>query len=240
MKIPWYIASAMTASFMALVLCEFVGCNQTAAPKPTESPPAAAAPAPSMAAIKDARRRELMTARPTEYPHAKQDDLVRALGGEGVVAILHDPDRVEAVLLSEPKNAQTTPPHEYEPSTDAVLVDAEVGAHVVEVLLDPQLHWVIPKGAAKACFPVYGVRLSYLKADDHVDLYLCFLCDDVAVYANGKHVPYAQVQFAVEQLLGDVLKIFPDDPVLKHLSGRGPVAAGPPDPYGRPIGARDE
>jgi hypothetical protein len=140
------------------------------------------------------------------------------LGGEEVVALLRNPDRVEAVLLKTPAAPQTTPAHKYVPSTDAVAVDAVVASHAVELLLDEQLHRVTPEGVAKSCYPVWGVRLSFWKAKEKVDVYLCFMCEDVAVYWRGKQVPWANVRFVVRSLLDDALKIFPDYPALNQFS----------------------
>jgi hypothetical protein len=153
-----------------------------------------------------------------EISHPSREQLVGALGGERVIEILRGAERVEAVLLKMPPDPQTTPPHEYPVEGDSVVVKPAVALGFADWLVDSSRHLVAREGEAKGCFPIYYLRLRYSLGDSAVDVYVCFLCDDVTIYEEGKTVPYQGIDFAVDGSLHLALHIFPDDPALRQVA----------------------
>jgi hypothetical protein len=177
---------------------------------------------------------------PAVLQRPTRDQLVSAIGGEETVKTLRNASRVNAVRLTTPENPQLLPPHEYPVAEDSREVDSAVSASIVDLLLDPQIHVDAREGGSKpGCFPIYYLRLRYSSSDAEIDIYFCFSCDDVAIYANGERVRYQGIRFAVDGFLDRALEIFPDDPALKQAADRRtkPTENSAPnaesrDPYG--------
>jgi hypothetical protein len=150
-----------------------------------------------------------------------EQHLTRVLGGERVVAILKDPDRVEAVLLDEPKTfAGAYPePREYDVVSEPYSVAPETARSISQTLTTPELHRFIDPGT-KSCIPYYGVRITYHRGEDRLDLYFCFTCMDLAIYFNGAPVGAMQFLFTCKRLLKDMQTIFPDQPKFIELEDR--------------------
>lgn len=162
------------------------------------------------------------------------EQLVSALGGERAVEILRGAEQVEAVLLETPPNPQLAPPHEYPITGDWVMVESAVASSIADWLLEPSHHVVAREGIATGCFPIYYLRLRYSAGESAIDIYVCFSCDAVAVYADGDRVPYQRIRLAVDGLLGQALRIFPDDPALREAAARRNKRRETFDPYGDP------
>jgi len=122
-------------------------------------------------------------------------------------------DSAHAVLLQPPDDKHGRPPHEYKDASEERAVDESVLKDIVETLTTPTLHRGIV--GVTSCLPIYGVRISFFRADDRIDLYFCFTCDDLAVYLNDKPVGHMKFIFACKRLLSDVLQIFPENEELK-------------------------
>jgi hypothetical protein len=230
MRLLWYCAAGGTGALAAAMLI-LLASAANRSPPPIAAPiPVPVVAKPDLSTIKEQRRKEGMTARPVEQPPATKEDLVRALGGEEIVAFLQNPDWVEAVLLETPARPQTTPPDEYVPSTPDIRVDEEVAAHLVGILLEPGPHRLWPKGVVKGCYPVFGLRFRFYSNFDRVDLYVCLQCQHLIVYHGDQVIPFGGVEFNLELLLPDAVNVFPDEPSLR------PLAAAPSEFYGiRPI-----
>lgn len=137
------------------------------------------------------------------------------------MAILKHPDRVEAVLLGEPKkfDGAYPEPHEYDLVSDPQEVAADIARNVSDALTTRELHRIIDPGA-KSCITRYGVRMSYHSGTDKADLYFCFTCMDLAVYLNDKPVGLMQFIFVCKRLLDDMQSIFPDHTEFADLAKR--------------------
>jgi hypothetical protein len=189
----------------------------------------------------------------SRYPKtrpATYADLLKGLGGERVAAILRTPDKVEAVLLKPPDWKRGYGAHEYLVIAEPVAVDEATSKDIAEALLTPELHQIVL--AAKACLPIYGVRVTYWSGDERVDLNFCFQCAILAVYHSGEAVGGMSFDFVSKRLKDDAIRIFPSEPALKNVPNRtsdgltpipspedgltppappdGPVAPAPPRP----------
>lgn len=73
---------------------------------------------------------------------------------------------------------------------------------------------------AKACQPVYGVQLSFIRGAERVDVLLCFECDMLLVGRNGQTLGGEDFDHARGILVRAVKECFPDDEVIQQLRER--------------------
>jgi hypothetical protein len=71
--------------------------------------------------------------------------------------------------------------------------------------------------AAKACIPQYGVRMSFFRGNERVDVLFCFECDILVVFHNGRLTGGGSFDYAHNALLDDVKRLFPDDAAIQAL-----------------------
>ncbi len=82
------------------------------------------------------------------------------------------------------------------------------------VLLDESTYgWEYAKG----CIPDYGVRIQFQHDSDEVDVLLCFECNILLVYHNGKAVGGEDFDDGRPQLVEIAKAVFPDDEVIQSL-----------------------
>jgi hypothetical protein len=143
-------------------------------------------------------------------------ELIKELGGDDVAAVLRNATRVEAVLIEPPEGKHDNNPANYRAVSERQLVDSNVASSIGHTLLLPEEHRDL--GVRKACLPRYGVKLTYLAANDRVDVYFCFECALLAVHLNGKSVGGLDFEFAFRHLIHDVRQIFPDHKGLGDLA----------------------
>ena len=135
------------------------------------------------------------------------------------MATIREATRVEAYRLAAPSgrelSAEDASPLEYEVTSVPAVVPAERAKKLAQALLSPQTYeWE----AAKACVPIYGVKISFFKGSERVDVFFCFACDVLAV-ASGDSV-FGAEDFDHSRLLfvQIVKELFPDDPVIQGIS----------------------
>src|SRR5688500_7396685 len=99
-------------------------------------------------------------------------DAIKVVGGEEAIAILREPDKVEAFRLKDSEYHKTI--DEYETVGDGVAVDNDTAAKLAGLFSDAGSFQL---DSAKSCTPVYGVRIRFAKERDTLDLLFCFACD---------------------------------------------------------------
>jgi hypothetical protein len=148
---------------------------------------------------------------------SKRTALERLYGGPANLAIVARPTKVEAYRLGPLP-------------LEELSHDAAVGAHPVlagPVEL-PEADAVAVAAAlssadsyawhfGKACMPRYGVRLSFVRGPDRVDVLLCFECDILAAWRNGQWLGYEDFDDARPVLVRAVRAAFPDDAEIQSL-----------------------
>ncbi len=73
---------------------------------------------------------------------------------------------------------------------------------------------------AKGCIPDYGVRIQFQHKTDNVDILLCFECDILLVYHNGKVVGGEDFDDGRAQFVAIVKTLFPDDQAIQSLKDK--------------------
>ena len=129
------------------------------------------------------------------------------LGGEGGIATLKAPDRVEAHRVKF-DFATGYDPHNYKVTSVAVPVSHEVVTGIVDALF--RLKSYVGEGK-KMCSPNYGVRLTFHRENDRVEVFLCFECDILLVVRNGSITGGENFDEIHDDLLRVVKALFPND-----------------------------
>lgn len=131
-------------------------------------------------------------------------------------AIIKSPTTVTAYRLADSSFYQTKVA-DYKTKGDSVDVAGETSKSLSAALLDPRGYlWDL----AKACEPIYGVRLQFARNDESVDVVFCFECNILTVYHNGAALESEDFDPLRPALIAAMKKIFPDDGEIQSLTAR--------------------
>lgn len=150
--------------------------------------------------------------------------VVDLLGGPAAYALIDAPTgdaRVEAYRILPPHLAGEIPVpadsielHGHQVLAGPVSVDAESIALLSDVLTsDGTYEWDM----AKACEFMPGVAIRYVQGELQVDVLLCFSCDELGVYRNGKMVDIEDFDTRRADLVTVAKRLFPADEKIRAL-----------------------
>jgi hypothetical protein len=148
-----------------------------------------------------------------------QSPMSRLFGGGENMAIVREATRVKAYRVAPPTGSNPmedyTSPLDYEVVTEPVAVPAEMAKEMSQALLSPETYgW----DYAKACgWPVYGVKLSFFKGSEQVDVYFCFQCSMLAVVRDDRVLGGEDFDNAEQVFVDAVKALFPGDQELQHI-----------------------
>lgn len=143
----------------------------------------------------------------------------RLFGGLENMSIVREATRVEAYRVVPPPGSRpmedNTSPLDFKVVGGPTPVPAEMAKELATTLLSPDTYsW----GAAKACgYPVYGVKLSFFRGNDRVDVFFCFQCGDLAVTRDGHKFAVGDFYHARRSMAQAVKKLFPDDAEIQAI-----------------------
>ena len=157
-------------------------------------------------------------------PPQEDSSVFKLFGGkDGLMTVAH-PTKVEAFRLKENIKRDGTEftdlNNNYEVTAGPVSVPETLATELSAVLILPQAY---EREFHKACMPRYGVRLSFQRGSDHVDVYLCFECDMLLVTRNGlvtadRSSPGGENFDPMTAILARAVKtLFPDDSEIQEL-----------------------
>jgi hypothetical protein len=145
------------------------------------------------------------------------EELKKLLGGQAGVKIVREATtvrayRVESVAESYDQLSQ------YRMTSGPVVVSNHEVGHLREAVLDQRTYlWNL----AKACGPpVYGVRFEFVASDHRVDIMICYACDYLGVYVDGKLVGYEDCDEGRAALVAVAKAVFPQDDEIAKLKSR--------------------
>ena len=149
-------------------------------------------------------------------PAPSQDArLVELFGGEEGLKTVTHPTKVEAYRLKPDPHQQ---PGDYAVSGGPEPVPKDLATEVSRALVNSSSYWW---EMAKPCEPQYGIRLSFYRGQDQVDVFLCYECLELLVARNGKMTSgLGQAQsfdFMNGRLVLAAKTLFPDDPEIQKL-----------------------
>ncbi len=149
-----------------------------------------------------------------------------ALGGKRVLDTIKHADRIEAYRLRpqfvddsahllEEDDRERTKASDYEVVGDAVDVPDDIAKRFAAILDAPESYlWDMASG----CVPDYGVRLSFVRDSERVDVLFCLECDLLSVFRNDRARGGADFSPAHGRLVAEFKKLFPDDRAIQGLS----------------------
>ena len=140
-------------------------------------------------------------------------NLNAVFGGAATIETIQNATSVNAFRL-KPSSEYHAHLSEYEMTSGPVVVPADAASTLRSILLDTSTYeW----DAAKACMPVYGVRIQFKLGAEEVDVLFCFECDILGVYDNGAPMGGEDFDDAREEILSVIRKLFPDDADIQAL-----------------------
>ena len=149
-----------------------------------------------------------------------QSPMSRLFGGGENMAIVREATRVEAYRLGPPPGGDPPrdyiSPLDYEVASGPAPVPAEMAKELATTLLSQNTYYW---GAMKACgYPIYGVKLSFFRGNDRVDVFFCFKCADLTVTRDGTKLGTGDFSKAKRPFVDTVKALFPDDAVIQNIS----------------------
>jgi hypothetical protein len=127
---------------------------------------------------------------------------------------LNEPTRVEAYRLHADQTNLPLDPQDYEIISEAIAVPHDMATEVSDALVTLKTYVGGPK---KACVPIYGVRLTFHRGEDRVDVFLCFECGILVVAQNGSLKGGNDFDGIRDDLLRAVKTLFPKDQEIQDL-----------------------
>lgn len=143
----------------------------------------------------------------------------RLFGGAENMAIVREATRVEAYRVVPPPGSRPMEdfisPLDFTVASEPTTVPAEMAEELATTLLSPNTYFW---GAAKACgYPVYGVKLSFFRGNDRVDVFFCFQCGDLAVTRDGEKFGIGDFSSLERPFVAAVKQLFPDDAEIQAI-----------------------
>jgi hypothetical protein len=145
--------------------------------------------------------------------------VARLFGGGENLRTLRDATSVEAYRLAPPDvkspRQERTEPSEFQIVSPPAPVPPDLAAALAERLTSPSSYRF---SIGKECgYPDYGVKLSFTRDSQSVDVFLCFHCRDLAVVKDGVTTGAADFDRAAVELIAAAKKLFPDDEQIQQL-----------------------
>ena len=143
--------------------------------------------------------------------------VVKLYGGRGSIELIQKPTAVEAFRLAPdglPKGSETPRFGRFEITSDPVAVSAEDAKILDTILTSPDTYdW----HRAKGCIFTPGVGLRFARETSYLDIALCFACDELQIYREGRVVGMEDFDDARPQLLAIAKRLFPADEAISAL-----------------------
>lgn len=135
------------------------------------------------------------------------------LGSPAIVETIAQADQVEVYRLANGQfyKAKLS---EYEIASGPLQPTAEQARQLQAVLTarDSYLYDI-----AKSCEPIFGIRATFTRGDQQVDVVFCFECMILAVYQHNQYVAGANFDPVNDQLAAIMKTLFPDDEAIQSL-----------------------
>ena len=149
---------------------------------------------------------------------SSQKRIIQLFGGSEAITPLRAPGKVEAWRTTASfavKEGTETMGRlaDYVILNGPVSMADEVGTQIAAILQRDIYEWNMAKG----CEPTPGVAVRYSRGENQLLIFLCFECDILLVYFNGKSVGGEDFDRAHKALADLARKIFPNDPALKKI-----------------------
>lgn len=157
-----------------------------------------------------------------DLPPRQDARIVELFGGEAGLRTVTHPTKVEAYRLKPnlklDGSEYTDLKNNYEITAEPISVPETLATELSRDLTNLSSYWW---NAGKLCIPRYGVRLSFHRGQDQVDVFLCFECKELRVSRNGKVTSGPGNDKSFDSMNGRLVlaakTLFPDDPEIQEL-----------------------
>lgn len=143
--------------------------------------------------------------------------IAKLYGGPGSVELLTSPERVEAFRVdpmpAEPQPGESYLGH-YRITAGPLDVPADARAELSSILADPDTYDFY---RAKDCKFLPAVGFRFHRQVSYLDVALCFSCDELMIFRQGRVVNLEDFDDARPRLVALVKRLFPDDEDLQGL-----------------------
>lgn len=145
--------------------------------------------------------------------------ITEMFGGEQARDIVEHPDKVEVFRLDplpERISLDKATLADYPLSSKSVAVPETVAGQISAGLLSPVTYYW--GDAKKSCgVPIFGVRLTFHRGKNRVDVLFCFKCDDLVLFQNDRLTGYKDFHPGRAIFVRAVKSLFPNDQVIQQL-----------------------
>jgi hypothetical protein len=156
--------------------------------------------------------------------------MARLFGGQAALDILRNPDSVHACLLEIPNQviSSTEAIGDYRTKGDEIDVPSATAAALGNMLLEAESYkWDMKV----ACMPDFGVRMTWRRGSERIDLLVCFKCGQMLIYRNSRLIGDTDLRDPLrDHLLSAAKSLFPDDATIQTLKPCGAGATSEPLP----------
>jgi hypothetical protein len=146
--------------------------------------------------------------------------LQRVFGGSAGWSILTDADRVEAYRIGQLSDRSSEAFSKVQ-IEDFPILNGPVAVpakHIDSLKHTFRNYETYNWEFAKGCIPSPGVRIDFIRGDQRLSVLLCFECDILSSFIDGKHVSGEDFDNARPTLVRVVRSLFPDDPKIQSLT----------------------
>jgi hypothetical protein len=153
------------------------------------------------------------------YMHYQGDARIRRLfGGSTGLGTLQHADRIEAYRIgkiADSVKSQEAGLNDYGILKGPLAVAQADSQKLSRTLQDRNSYFW---DAAKGCIMQPGVRFDFIRGNDRLSVLLCFECDILETFLDGKPVSGGNFDYARPTLIELVRPLFPDDPKIQSLT----------------------
>lgn len=156
---------------------------------------------------------------PLEIPLQSDEKVLKMFGGEEAFRIIQQAKSIEGFRVDgDPlKESKGKKIDGYEILSGPVAVSTEHARELAKILADPEIYGWMYK---KSCGFHPGVAIRFTSEVGSIDILLCFECDIVAFFQNGKDVGGEDFDSARGSVLGVIKDIFPLDKEIQALKSK--------------------
>lgn len=156
----------------------------------------------------------------TYLNYQRGGDIQRMFGGSTGLLTFNHADRIAAYRIDKPADRDKWSGAglaDFPIVSGPISVSKSDAETLIATLQDRDSYvWNNPK----ACIPLPGVRLDFIRGDDRLSVLICFECDMIMNHLNGMPVGAGHTDNVRPTLLRVAQSLFPDDATIQSLTPR--------------------
>jgi hypothetical protein len=143
--------------------------------------------------------------------------LVEDFGGSSGFDTVRYAERAQAFRISLPQGAQDSSITSY--TVDAGPIEVPVAAQqtLAVLLTKPESYYWPTVDSVHGCGPEYGVRLTFFRGGQQVEVNLCYNCISMLLWHNGNVTGNLDFSPSKKELAQFAKQFFPDDLAIQKL-----------------------